>query len=138
MNPQINCLTLAVDEVEKSLAFYRDGLGLTTKVQADGDDHVAIFLPNNLCLVLILRESFTEFTRLANQTDAAPDTSECILSYFAASKAEVDAVLKRVAAAGAQVPHQAKAQPWGYAGLFTDPDGHLWEVMWNPNFNSKS
>jgi predicted lactoylglutathione lyase len=138
MNARISCITLPVDNVKKSLAFYRDGLGLTTERIAEGDDHVAMFLPGDLCLVLILREEFTQFTKLSNQEDAARGASEYIFSYFAASRDEVDATLKRVEAAAGLVPGQAKEQPWGYAGLFKDPDGHLWEVMWNHHLTSES
>ena len=138
MNPRINCITLAVDHIEKSLAFYRDGLGLITERIAGGDDHVAMFLPGDLCLVLILRAEFARFTKPANQTDAARGVSECIFSYFASGKEEVEDILKRVEAAGGELPTQAKEQPWGYAGYFKDPDCHLWEVMWNSKLTSKS
>jgi uncharacterized protein len=138
MKPRINCITLAVDNIEKSLAFYRDGLELASERIAGGDDHTAFFLPGDLCLVLILRDGFAGFTKLADQTNAARSVSECILSYFAASQEEVDTILKRVAAAGGEIASPAKEQPWGYAGLFKDPDGHLWEVMWNPHITSKS
>lgn len=135
MKPGINCITLAVDDIQKAFAFYRDGLGLSTEGVGDINeetDHIAFKLPSGLYLVLILRKDFTEFTQIANQSDAARGASECILSYFAAGKEEVDSVLKSVKAAGGTVAGEPKDQPWGYAALFTDMDGHLWEVMWNP------
>ena len=138
MNTRINCITFAVDNIETALAFYRDGLGLTSQKITQGDDNVGFFLPGDLCLVLILHQGFTPFTKLAKQADAPRGTSECILSYFASSKAEVDAILKRVEAAGEEIPGPATEQPWGYAGILKDPDGHVWEVMWNPNFTSTS
>lgn len=138
MKTRINCITLAVDQLEKSLVFYRDGLGLPTKDVADATDHLALELPGDLYLVLLLREEFSEFAKLANQQEVLRGMSECILSYFAASKEEVDAILTRVEAAGGEIPSQAKEHPWGYAGYFTDPDGHLWEVMWNSKLKRKS
>lgn len=140
MNARISCITLAVDDIQKSLTFYRDGLGLTTQSDADlaeGADHVPLKLPGDLYLVLILRAGFTEFTQMTNQTNAPRGSSECILSYFAASKEEVDAILERAAAAGGTVPRQAKDEQWGYAGYIKDPDGHLWEIMWNPKLVEK-
>lgn len=138
MKPSINCITLAVNDLKRSLTFYRDGLGLPTPDIAEVDDHAALELEGGLYLVLILRAEFAEFARLANQADAAQGSSECILSYFTASREEVDAILKRVEAAGGTIAGQAKDKPWGYAGYFTDPDGHLWEIMWNPKLTNQS
>jgi predicted lactoylglutathione lyase len=140
MNARISCITLAVDDIEKSLTFYHDGLGLTTQSNADlagGADHVALELPGDLYLVLILRAGFAEFTKMTDQIDAPRGSSECILSYFAASKEEVDAILERAATAGGTVPRPAKDEQWGYAGYIKDPDGHLWEIMWNPKLIEK-
>jgi hypothetical protein len=78
------------------------------------------------------RAEFAKYTKIAHQPDAPRGSSECILGYFAASKEDVDAILKRANAAGGAVPGEAEDQPWGYSGYFTDPDGHLWEIMWKP------
>jgi predicted lactoylglutathione lyase/uncharacterized protein YndB with AHSA1/START domain len=132
MKPKITIITLAVDDLEKSLAFYRDGLGLPTQGLADGADHVLFELQGDLSFVLFLR---TEVAKIANQTDAARGSSECILSYAAASKAEVDTILKRAEAAGGTLAGPPKEESWGgYAGHFQDPDGHLWEILCSPNF----
>jgi predicted lactoylglutathione lyase len=138
MSTRIHCITLAVDDLKKAHAFYRDGAGLPMPDINDETDHIPIELPGNLYLVLVRRADFTQYTKLTNQTDTARGSSECILSYFAASKEAVDALLKRVEAAGGTVPSQATDQPWGYAGFFTDPDGHMWEIVWNPNFPAES
>ena len=136
MKPRINCISLAVDDLARSLTFYRQGLGLATEqateLAADAD-HLPLAMPGNLYLVLILRAGFAEFTTMARQTAAEPGISECILTYFAASKEDVDSILSRVEAAGGSVASQAREHPWGYAGFFVDPDKHLWEIMWNPN-----
>lgn len=136
MQPRINCITLAVEDLERSLKFYRDSLGLPTDTIADLTDHVVFNLQGGLHLVLILRAEFNEFTRIAGQADSTSGSSNCILSYFATDKGEVDAVLKRAEAASGARSIQAKDQPWGYAGYFTDPDGNLWEVMWNPRLQA--
>ena len=78
------------------------------------------------------RAEFAKCTKIAHQPDAPRDSSECILSYFAASKEDVDAILKRANAASGAVSGEAEDQPWGFSEYFTDPDGHLWEIMWKP------
>ncbi len=133
MKPAINCITLPVDDLKKSLAFYRDGLGLPAQFSAelkDGADRTAFELAVDLWLVLMPRAEFAKCTKIAHQPDAPRGSSECILSYFAASKEDVDAILKRANAAGGAVPGEAEER--GYSGYFTDPDGHLWEIMWKP------
>jgi predicted lactoylglutathione lyase len=135
LKPAINCITLAGDDLKKSLAFYRDGLGLPAQFSAeleDGADCTAFELAGDLWLVLMPRAEFAKCTKIAHQPDAPRGSSECILSYFAASKEDVAAILKRANAAGGAVPGEAEDQPWGYSGYFTDPDGHLWEIMWKP------
>lgn len=130
MKTSIHCITLAVDDIARSAEFYRGGLGLPVAEGGDGADHIPIQLPNGLYLVLVDRAGFAEFARMTDQPEAPAGSSECILSYFASSKEEVDALLARVAGAGARtVPAAEKS--WGYAGFFKDPDGHLWEVLWN-------
>lgn len=138
MKPRINCISLPVDDIQKSLSFYKDGLGFPAQTFGEEADHIVLDLQSNLCLVLILRSEFTGFTKLANQTDAARGSSECILSYFAESREEVDAILQRVEAVGGSLAGEPKDQPWGYAACFTDPDGHIWEVMWNPKLPVQS
>jgi len=127
MKPTI-CITLAVDDLKKSLAFYRDGLGLPAQFSAelkDGADRTAFELAGDLWLVLMPRAEFAKCTKIAHQPDAPRGSSECILSYFAASKEDVDAILKRANVASGAMPGEAEEQPWGYSGYFTDPDGHL-------------
>ncbi len=133
MTTSIHCITLAVDDVARSAEFYGKGLGLPVEGVPEGADHIPIQFPNGLYLVLTDRASFSEFTRLTGQADAPAGTSECILSYFASSKEEVDEVLRRVGAVGEAPPVPAQEKPWGYAGFFKDPDGHMWEVLWNAN-----
>lgn len=132
MKTTISCITLPVDDLRQSFTFYRDGLGLVAEEPDENADHVAFSLEGKLYLVIILRHEFRKFTELANHTSIAKGSSECILSYFTASKEEVDAILQNVEKAGATTAGNPSEQPWGYAGYFKDPDGHLWEIMWNP------
>ncbi len=133
MKPRINIITLAVDNVSKALLFYRDTLGLPTEGMADGADHIAFELQNNLSLVLYPR---TEIARLVNEPLQSKSSLEFILTYITEDKAEVDAMLKKVALAGGTVLGAPHEHEWGYVGYFKDPDGHLWEIIWNPDFET--
>ena len=128
MKPRINVVTLAVEDLDRSLAFYRDGMGFPEECIATGDGHVAFHLEADFSLVLFPR---AEIARIAGQGEDAPRSTECILSHAAQSKAEVDTILRRADAAGGTVRGQPSDEPWGYSGYFKDPDGHLWEIMWN-------
>jgi uncharacterized protein len=75
----------------------------------------------------------TELAKDAKLPLGSPQTGEFSLGHFASSRAEVDDLLRRAAAAGATVTDAAHDRPWGiYSGYFSDPDGHLWEIIWNP------
>ncbi len=139
MEPRVDVVTLAVDDLERSLAFYRDGLGLPTNgvVAADLVDEqtgaegaIVIFkLKSGMTLGLYPR---SELAKDAALTPGPPRSGEFSLGQLVRSRAEVDRLLERAAAAGAVVtpPHE---RPWGiYSGYFRDPDGHLWEVIWHP------
>jgi len=139
MEPRVDVVTLAVDDLERSLVFYRDGLGLATDgvVAADLVDEqtgaagaIVIFeLESGLTLGLYPR---SELAKDAALHPGPPQSGEFSLGQLVGSRAEVDRILERAAAAGAVVtpPHE---RPWGiYSGYFRDPDGHLWEVIWHP------
>jgi uncharacterized protein len=132
MKPTIHCVTLPVDDLKRSFRFYKNGLGLSAGEPDETADHVAFTLEDKLYLVIILREEFAKFTTMANQPDAPKGTSECVLSYFTVSREEVDTILGKAEIAGGVLTGTARDQPWGYAGFFKDPDGHLWEIMYNP------
>ena len=133
MRTTINCITLPVDDIQQSFRFYHDGLGLAADKPKEDADHVAFTLEGKLYLVIIRRDEFRKFTTKANQTDAPKRSSESILSCFTGSKEEVDQIISQAAAAGGVMMGEPKHEPWGYAGYFYDPDGHVWEIMWNPN-----
>lgn len=134
MKPRITVITLGVDDLERGLRFYRDGLGLPTKgIIGTEFDHgaVAFFdLQHGLKLAIWPRTSLAHEAKVPLGPRSA---TECTLGHNVASKAEVDEVMAQVAQAGATItdpPHDAF---WGgYTGSFQDPDGHVWEVVWNP------
>jgi catechol 2,3-dioxygenase-like lactoylglutathione lyase family enzyme len=145
MQPRIRVITLAVSDLERSLAFYRDGLGLPSSgvigTEFAGDDAnpagalVMFQLHGGLILALYPR---TELAKDANVAFGPPKTGEFSLGHAVASKADVDAVLAQAEAAGATLTDRPHDRPWGiYSGYFRDPDGHLWEVMWNPQLDSE-
>jgi uncharacterized protein len=134
MEPRITLVTLGVDDLERALRFYRDGLGLQTEgIVGTQFEHgaVAFFdLQAGLKLALWPRASIAHDTGLAR---SAPSATDLTLGHNVASKAEVDAVMAQAKQAGAQIVKPAHDTFYGgYAGYFQDPDGHVWEVAWNP------
>jgi catechol 2,3-dioxygenase-like lactoylglutathione lyase family enzyme len=134
VKPRITLLTLGVSDLERALAFYRDGLGLPSDGIVGREFEygaVAFFkLQNGLGLALWPRSSIARDTGLAEQPPSATDLT---IGHNVGSKAEVDAVLEQARRAGATVVKPAGDTFWGgYAAYFQDPDGHLWEVAFNP------
>jgi hypothetical protein len=134
MRPTLTLITLGVDDLERALRFYRDGLGLPTEgIVGSEYEHgaVAFFdLQPGLKLALWPRASMAHDTGLPLQPRSA---TECMLAHNVASPAEVDAVMEEARRAGATIVKPAAHTFWGgYAGCFQDPDGHLWEAAWNP------
>jgi len=136
MKPRITVITIGVDDLERALRFYRDGLGLKTegivgKEFAHGA--VAFFdLQNGLKLALWPRQSISHDSGLLL---SSPSPTEFTLGHNVSSKAEVDAVMEQAKNAGAVIVRPAHDTFWGgYAGYFQDPDQHLWEVVWNPQW----
>ncbi|HEX2532910.1 MAG TPA: VOC family protein [Chitinophagaceae bacterium] len=133
-NIGISCISLPVADIRRSYRFYTEALGFPAPPLAEGADHMAFRLGQGLHFVILLRSDFEVYGTGAGVTLAGPGQAGCVLSYFAGSKAEVDGVLQGVAAAGGRVT-PPKEEAWGYAGFFSDPDGHLWEVMYNARLN---
>ena len=134
MKPRITVLTLGVSDLEKSLAFYRDGLGLPTEGIVGQEFEygaVAFFnLQDGLLLALWPRTSIARDSGLALQP---PSATELTIGHNVDSKEEVDAVMEQARRAGAKIVKAAGDTFWGgYAGYFQDPDDHLWEIAWNP------
>ena len=134
MKARVTMITLGVDDLPRSVAFYRDGLGLPTKgiVGAEFEyGAVAFFdLQPGLKLAVWPRASLAKDAGIA-PSGASP--TNLSIGHNLASKAEVDAVMEQAKKAGATIVRPARDTFWGgYAGYFQDPDGHLWEPVWNP------
>jgi catechol 2,3-dioxygenase-like lactoylglutathione lyase family enzyme len=135
MRPYISLITLAVDDLARSVAFYRDGLGLPTDGIMGTEFEigaVAFFdLQSGLKLAVWPRASLAADTGLALQAGGAGSFA---LAHNLSSQTEVDEVMAQAQRAGANIVKPAQATFWGgYAGYFQDPDGHLWEVAFNPD-----
>lgn len=140
MEPRLSVITLAVNDLEKSLKFYRDGLGLPTKgiiatefkgTETDPAGAVVFFrLQGGLILALYPR---TELAKDAKLADSTANSLEFSLGYIVESKNEVDEILDQAQAAGGKITDKPHDRAWGiYSGYFMDLDGHLWEIIWSP------
>jgi catechol 2,3-dioxygenase-like lactoylglutathione lyase family enzyme len=140
VEPRIDVITLAVEDLERALHFYRDGLGFQSKgvvgtqwtdEESGANGAIAIFkLESGLLLSLYPRSDLAKDAAIP-AGPARP--GEFSLGQVAQSRAEVDELLEKAEAAGATVT-APRERPWGiYSGYFRDPDGHLWEIIWNPN-----
>src|SRR5262249_55401583 len=130
-------ITLGVDDLEASLRFYRDGLGFPTEgIIGKEFEHgavVFIHLQDGLRLALWPRKSISHDTGLAVGPVSA---TELTLGHNVGSRGEVDRVMTKAAAAGATIVKPAHDTFWGgYSGYFQDPDSHVWEVVWNPQWS---
>jgi catechol 2,3-dioxygenase-like lactoylglutathione lyase family enzyme len=141
MEHRIDVITLAVSDLERALAFYRDGLGLEssgiTATEYAGDDTnpagaiVMFRLEGGLILALYPRAELAKDARIPQ---GPAHSGEFSLGHIAGSRAEVDALLARAEEAGATVTDEPHDRPWGiYSGYFRDLDGHLWEVIHHPS-----
>jgi catechol 2,3-dioxygenase-like lactoylglutathione lyase family enzyme len=138
MKPRITVITLGVNDLEASLHFYRDGLGLATEgiVGKEFEHGAVVFiqLQAGLRLALWPRKSISHDTGVAVGPASA---TEMTIGHNVGSKAEVDEVMTQAGAAGAVIVKPAHDTFWGgYSGYFQDPDGHLWEVVWNPQWSA--
>ncbi|MGH8608980.1 MAG: VOC family protein [Gammaproteobacteria bacterium] len=134
MKPRITLITLCVDDLERALRFYRDGLGLPTQGIIGKEFEygaVAFFdLQPGLKLAIWARKSLAQDAGIPRSLPSPTDLS---IGHNVSSIAEVDAVMEQAKAAGANIVKPAQKTFWGgYAGYFQDPDLHLWEVAWNP------
>jgi catechol 2,3-dioxygenase-like lactoylglutathione lyase family enzyme len=140
VKPYITLITLGVDDLERAVAFYRDGLGLATEgIIGTQFEHgaVAFFtLESGLKLALWPRASLAhDIGRPAGPASA----TEFAIAHNVASRDEVDAVMEEARTAGAAVVKPAAETFYGgYAGYFADPDGHLWEIAWNPAWKGEN
>lgn len=136
MTPSISVITLGVDDLDRAVRFYAEGLGFPTEGIVGREFEfgaVAFFdMQPGLRLALWPRKSLAHDSGLPV---TPPSPTELSLGHNVASREEVDAVMARAQVAGARIVKAARDTFWGgYAGYFQDPDQHLWEVVWNPHF----
>lgn len=136
MKQRINVLTLGVNDLERSVKFYRDGLGWETGgiIGTEFENgEVALFnLDNGMVLSLYERKNLAWDSQLKLQPASATEFS---IGYFVNNDREVDAVMALAQKAGAKIIKPAQQTFWGgYAGYFQDIDGHLWEIGHNPGW----
>jgi len=132
MEPRVSLITLGVSDLERAVAFYRDGLRWP---KSDvGGDEVAFFKTGGAVIALFPRTSFA--------ADAGIDVDDVehggfprfSLAHNVAEEEQVDSILAEAAEAGATIVKEAQEIFFGRHGFFADPDGFLWEVAWNPSF----
>jgi len=126
MEPRISLITLGVRDLQKSLAFYRDGLGLPTTW--DGSKGVVFFQTSGTCLALY---PFDELAKDVSDEFLGPRSkfTGIALAHNVRTQAEVDQILAQAERAGARIEKPGQPTFWGgYSGYFSDPDGYLWEV----------
>jgi uncharacterized protein len=134
MKPKVTLITLGVDDLERALRFYRDGLGFSTKgiVGTEFEHGAVVFIELQAGLKLALWPR-ADLAWDAGIPRAPASATELSLGHNVDSKEEVDTVMTQATRAGARIVKPAHQTFWGgYAGYFQDPDGHLWEVAWNP------
>ncbi len=129
MDARITLITLGVEDLDRAVAFYRDGLGLPRR---DGPDGIAFFETSGTWLSLYPRKA------LAEDATVSPEGSGFrgfALAHNVESPEAVDRLLQQAVDAGAELVKAGQKVFWGgYSGYFSDPDGFLWEVAWNPHF----
>lgn len=129
MEPRISLVTLGVADVARARKFY-EALGLAAS--SASQERIAFFQLNGMALAVFPRAALAEDAHL---TDSAPGFSGIALAYNCRSEAEVDAVIAHAIGCGGSLRKAAQKVFWGgYSGYFSDPDGHLWEVAFNPYF----
>jgi uncharacterized protein len=129
MEQRLSLVTLGVADLERSHRFYEDGLGWR---RGNAHAEVVFFQLGGLVLALFARSALAADAGLQA---AGSGFGGIALAYNARSRAEVDAVLGEARAAGATILKPAQDAFWGgYSGYFADPDGHPWEVAWNPDW----
>ncbi|HAX25245.1 MAG TPA: glyoxalase [Chloroflexi bacterium] len=130
MDQRISLITLGVDDLARARRFYEEGLGWTPHRKSEGD--IVFYQLPGIALALYPRAALLDDATLPSDT---PRGAVLSIAINARSKEEVDAIFAEVAAADARIVKPPEDVFWGgYSGYFSDPDGHLWEVAWNPGF----
>jgi len=130
MDSRISFITLGVSDIERAIRFYRDGLGFP--LSSASKDDVAFFKTGGVVLALYPSDKLAEDAKVPAEGSGFRSVT---LAHNVRSREEVSQVLARAEAAGGTITKPAQDTFWGgHGGYFSDPDGHLWEVVWNPFF----
>ncbi len=130
MEQRISLVTLGVADIGRSRRFYEAGLGWRPGYVSE---EVVFYQAGGMVLALFSRAALAEDARLA---DSGSGFAGIALAHNVRAREEVDAVLAAAAVAGATSLKPAEDATWGgYSGYFADPDGHPWEVAWNPHWS---
>ncbi len=130
MEPRISIITLGVDDLQRSVEFYRDGLGLP--LFDENTESIAFFQNRGTWLALYPRDALAEDIGISTHDTGF---SGVTLAHNVSTTEEVDALINIAVSAGATLIKPAQDTFWGgYSGYFADPDGYLWEIAWNPHF----
>jgi catechol 2,3-dioxygenase-like lactoylglutathione lyase family enzyme len=134
MKPWISVFTLGVRNLERSVAFYRNGLGLPTEgIVGREFEHGAVAFFDLTGGVKLALWSLADIAHDTGLPQAEPNSTAFTIGHNVSRREEVDAVMEQARRAGAEIVKPAGPTFYdGHAGYFRDPDGHLWEVVWNP------
>lgn len=132
MQPRISMLALGVADLPRALRFYRDGLGWTP--QPSSNAQLVLFpLAGDLTLALYPQAPLAEVLGVPAEYCAPGQFSGLALAHNVQHQHEVEGILQQALAAGARLLRPASTTDWGaWAGCFADPDGHVWEIVFNP------
>ena len=131
MEPRISIITLGVTDLTRSVAFYRDGLGLP--LIDEDTESIAFFKCRGTWLALYPRDALAEDAGVSTEGSGF---SGVTLAHNVPTREGVDALLEAALAAGAALIKPGQDTFWGgYSGYFADPEGYLWEIAWNPHFS---
>ena len=128
MEPRIHAVTLGVSDLARSRKFYEDGLGW--KASSSSNDKYVVFHSKGALLALF---SEKDLAKDAQVDPLRTGFRGVTIAHNVVNKEDVAIVLSKAEAAGAKIVKVAQDVFWGgHSGYFSDPDGHLWEVAWNP------
>nr|WP_314898561.1 VOC family protein [uncultured Deefgea sp.] len=129
MEPRVSFITLGVTDLARSLVYYRDILGLQPR---SVKENVVFFELGQVCLALYPHDLLAEDAGVPHEGSGFRGIT---LAHNVRSPEEVDQLLATAAQGGGRLVKAGHKAFWGgYTGYFADPDGHLWEVAWNPHF----
>lgn len=129
MEPRISIVTLGVDDLARSFAFYANGLGFPTTRKPESG--IIFFQTGGTCLALYPRDKLAEDVSPHLSPERGPFPG-ITLAHNTRTKAEVETILALAERSGGKIEKRPQVASWGgYSGYFSDPDGYLWEVAWS-------